>query len=67
MVKTFNHASKFPSCVSKSKVNGSMYHPFISGQNHGIICDANFGLLCYSNSFYLGLSRSKHNTFALIS
>jgi hypothetical protein len=48
-----NHASKSLSCVSKSKVNSSTYHPFINGQNHGIIYDANFGLLCYNNSFFL--------------
>jgi hypothetical protein len=48
MDKPFDHAPKFPSCVSKLKANGSTCHPFIGGQNHVSICDVGFGILCYN-------------------
>jgi hypothetical protein len=34
MAKAFDHAPKFPSCVSKLEANGSTCHPFIGGQKH---------------------------------
>jgi hypothetical protein len=48
MVKALGHVSKSSSCVPKSDANGSTCHPFIGGQNHGIIGDAIFGFLCYN-------------------
>ncbi len=47
MVKAFGHVCQNPQ-VPKSDANGSTCHPFIGGQNHGIIGDASFGFLCYN-------------------
>ncbi len=44
---------KSSSCVPKSDANGFKCHPFIGGQNHGIIGDASFGFMCYNFFWFM--------------
>jgi len=67
VAKVFGHASKSLNCLSKLKVDGLIYHPFIGFQNHGTICDSSF--ICFFKnvtSFDLWMFRSGNDTFAFV-
>jgi hypothetical protein len=66
-VKMLGHALESLGCVSKREANGLACCPFISGQNHGTICNANFGFMCYNNwLFKLVDVQIWAHTFALV-
>jgi hypothetical protein len=67
VVKVFGHASKSLNCLSKLKVDGLIYHPFIGFQNHGTICDSSFRWFFYNGtSFDLWMFRFGNDTFAFV-
>jgi hypothetical protein len=58
----FNVASKSSGCLSKSKANGSISHPFIGFQDHGKICDSTLEFYVIAiASFDLWMSKFGHD------
>jgi hypothetical protein len=49
MVVALSVVSGSLGCLSELEVDGSIYHPCISFQMHGKICDSSPGILCYNN------------------
>lgn len=51
MVKVFGHALKPSNLISRLEAYDLTSHPFISGQNHGKLCDSSLRILCDDNMF----------------